>query len=193
MPSKNYLIRDLRNEVPEEGKVYLLDANVWYFILRPPGTLEPYEQSYVDFVDAIVTLASNPRCKKKPLIYVNGLILSEVYNAFMRENFKIYNENSPDDIRIKQYRKTADFKKNLSSIKSDFEAYKDYLIIEKDLIADPLDILLALPQDTDYNDSYYYKIALQKELTIITHDGDFIYEDVNISTTNRTLLNLKLS
>jgi predicted nucleic acid-binding protein len=186
-----YSINPLNQSFPEEGKKYLLDANVWKFILSLPQNLTAEELVYVNFFDAIINLSSNPLCKDKPSIYINGLIISEVYNAHMRSHWDAYNLTIANDIKFKDYRSTEDFKKNLSNIKSDFKAYLPYLEIGIDLVHSPDKILFEIPSFSDFNDHYYFKIAQSNGFTIITNDGDFKYSDIDILTMRPQLLALR--
>jgi hypothetical protein len=177
---------------PEEGKIYLFDANVWKFILTTPTHLKPYEASYVTFFDAVVNLATNPKCKNQPRIYLNGLIYSEVYNAFVRSRWDAFKVAiDPNCNSVKEYRNTSDFLSSLKSIQADFQAYRSALLIESDLIHGPERILDTMPTFSDYNDYYYFKIATSRGYSIVTNDADFKFQHVEIITMNGKLLTLK--
>lgn len=191
MPDSPYNINDVGKLAPQEGKIYLLDANVWLFVIRPPSDLKPYEKAYVDFFEAVLTLASNEKCKARPLIFLNGLIISEVYNAFMKNSCKAYNDSSGTDLKPKEYRKTDDFKKILKSIQSDFAAYNSVISGDFNSELNPQQILYTLPIHSDYNDHYYYHLAMEKDMIVVTNDGDFDYPGVEIITNNFRLLKLK--
>jgi predicted nucleic acid-binding protein len=135
-------------------------------------------------------LASNPKCKNKPRIYINALIYSEVYNACIRSSCDAYNVASNLDLNPKQYRATQDFLSSLKSIRGDFRAYTKFLLIETDLIHSPDDVLDTMPLFSDFNDHYYFKIAQSKGLSIVTNDRDFKYENIEIITKNGKLLAL---
>lgn len=186
----SFNILPIDKSAPIEGKVYLFDSNVWKYILVSPQNPINVENAYINFFEAIINLSSNPRCKKKPFIYLNGLILSEVYNAFMRSHWDAYRVSENSSITFKEYRLTKDFNAWLIDIKSNFRAYKQYLNIENDLMFRPEEILFDIPSFSDYNDHYYFKIAQAKGLSIVTHDGDFKYPSVEILTKNNNLLNL---
>ncbi len=183
-----FKIKTLQGYIPEEGKVYLLDANVWIFVLRPPATLKPNEQVYVDFFDALVNLATNPKCKNKPTIHMSGLIFSEVCNAHMRANWDIYNQVNGTNLSYKDYRKTADFDKHLNAIKSDFNSYSSTFKFDATDAAMCLENLLTLPKGCDYNDFYYFRVAHKNNFVIVTNDGDFVFPEIEILTFNGQLL-----
>jgi len=186
----SFNIKSIAESAPEEGKYYLLDANVWKFILVAPQNPNAYERAYINFFEAIITLSSNPKCRKRPFIYINGLIFSEVYNAYMKSSWDAYKASTGSNIDFKQYRTTKDHQSSFLSIASDFKAYNQYLSIEIDLIHPPDQILYDVPVFSDYNDHYYFKIAQTKKLVIITNDGDFKYPGVEILTINSKLLNV---
>ena len=86
----SFTIKSIDTVGPEEGKNYLFDANVWKYILVAPQNPDAFEQAYISFFEAIINLSSNPKCKRKPFIYINGLIYSEVYNAYMKTQWEAY-------------------------------------------------------------------------------------------------------
>lgn len=181
---------DISTVSPEQGKVYLLDANIWKFILTVPDDLSAFEKAYVDFCEGIFNLATNEKCKHKPSIYINGLIISEVVNAILKAKLQAYNDSGGSSLEMKAYRKTQDFKNNLKAIKSDIDAYRRAFLSVADLSFDPVDILVDIPENSNYNDHYYYKIALNKQYTIVTNDSDFIYKNVEIVTGLKSLIKL---
>jgi hypothetical protein len=176
-----YKIRSLKGVKPEAARLYLLDANVWQFILTSPYDLQPYEKVYIDFFDRLIDFSSNPKGAEPPLIYLNGLIISEVYNAYMRSKWDAYCHNGS----------TNDYQKYSENIQTDFEAYSNAFAVESDLFKDPLAILSNLPKKTDYNDYYYSELALVKNLIIVTNDRDFAYPNIEILTNNNKLLSIK--
>jgi hypothetical protein len=190
MPKPNFLVQPIAGAAPDQGVTYLLDANVWIIILQPPSALKGPEQPYISFFEAITTLASNPRCKNKPRIYINALIVSEVVNALLKIHLKIYNSGIRDDIGSKEYRKTQDYKNQFARIKSDFSAYEEYMDVASDVPMHPFDTLREVPETSNYNDHYYYKIARARNLVLVTNDSDFAYPEVSILTNRTELLRL---
>ena len=183
-----YLVKDLRKTKPEAGKLYLFDANVWHLILNPPWDILAYEQVYINFFDSLIDLASNPGANQPPRIYLNGLIISEVFNSCLRSKWDMYRDDTGKDISYKQYRATEDFVKSAGNIISDFDAYSHALMIETDLLLNPFEMLLSLPTSTDYNDYYYYSLAMEKNMAIVTNDSDFAFQGCEILTNNNQLL-----
>lgn len=186
----SFTIKSINGLAPEEGKIYLFDANVWKFILVGSLKIGDYQKAYIDFFDAIIALASNPKCKKTPFIYVNGLIISEFYNAYMKARLDAYIADTGKQTDMKSYRATSDFAGSLMSIQSDIRAYRKYLILESDLVINPDEVLQEITAYSDYNDHYYFKIAQAKGLAIVSNDGDFKYAGVEIITANGKLIRL---
>lgn len=169
---------------PEEGAVYFFDTNVWMFVINPPPDPIVDGQPYLDFFDAIINLADNDRCKRKPKIYVNVLVITEVVNALLRAHLKARNDSSADEINFKTYRATQHYEANLRSIKDDFAIYRRYLLEDTPLDVHGLDLLQGMPTNADYNDFIYATIAKEKSLIVVTHDRDYQDTGVDIITAN---------
>ena len=56
---------------------------------------------------------------------------------------------------------------------------------------DPFNILENFPANTDFNDQYYYTFCYENKIPIVTHDGDFLYPNVDIITNHKDLLTHK--
>lgn len=185
-----YNILKLADCTPEPGKIYLFDTNVWRFVVLAPATINAYEQSYVDFFQDVYQLATDEECQNKPKIFVNNLIFSEVFHACMNIHMKAFNENQPVDKTPKEYRDTHHAKTRKKALLSDIEIYKDAFITTGDESVDCLDTLLTTPDFCDYADHFYYKTARSSGMTVVTMDGDFKFEDIEIITANGNLIKL---
>lgn len=186
----NYNIKSLKGLIPDQGKTYLFDTNVWKLVLIAPPDMDDYLKSYVNFFDAVTSLSKNDQCKNKPMIYINGLILSEVYNACIKTHCEAYNKSEGKSLKPKEYRSTDHFKSTRAALLSDFAVYRNCMVLESDLIEDPFEVMVNIPEFSDYNDHYYFRIAHSKNISIVTGDGDFKYEQVEIITGNNKLLKL---
>ncbi len=191
----SYKFFDIKYCSPEEGKSYFFDANVWLIILRPLVNPTNREIGYINFFEAIVNLSSNHKCKQKPEIIINSLVLSEIFNAYLRSSYRTFldKEGKNDTFEFKRhYRKTQDFDNNVKNFKSEFLAYNNYFTIKDDCVIniDPLDMIANFPCNTDFNDYYYYLYCIENNLAIVTDDGDFIYQGVEIISNNKYLLEL---
>lgn len=195
------MITDLRGCSPDEYPLYFFDANVWLAVLKHTGSqpLRKYEQDYVDFFEAIITLHTHPpklqkRLKHLPRLVLTGLLLSEVINAYMRQvAFKAYQITNTGTEFKRDYRSSADYQQQLRTITSDIQQYKDYIeLLDDDFAAtDPfgmLSLMQASPGQYDFNDLYYYRHLRGKSIAIVTHDGDFTFPDFLTLTVNPGLL-----
>ncbi len=173
---------------PQEGAVYFFDSNVWIYILDPPTSPTARGKQYLDFFDAIVTLSDNPKCKKKPSIYINILVLTELVNALLRRYMDAYNDSGGSDYNFKEYRATQDYQRNLARIVSDLQGYLPYIQNEHSIDLDPVSHLALMPHNSDYNDFIYKRLALDLNMIVVTHDGDFGSGDgIQIITGNNHL------
>lgn len=182
-------VQNLSDALPEPGRTYLFDTNVWRFVLLAPPSINNYEQSYVDFFQGVFLLATNEKCKAKPKIFVNPLILSEVFHACMNIHREGFNENSPEHLLPKDYRKTYHSQTRSKALLSDIEAYKPSFQIASENI-DFVSSFFTTPNFCEYADYLYYVIAKQNNMTLVTMDGDFRFEDVHIISANTNLLKL---
>ena len=179
---------------PSSDRKYFIDANVWLLKLESPFELKNNERLYIDFVDEIISSEFS--------IYTHSLITSEIFNAFMRISFRRYKDSLKHDYQEtrsereidnldfkKHYRGTDDYSLNLELFKDEFKSYSDYLhFLDKEAEVDGKYLVGNIPGTGDFNDFFYYELALEQGLTIITHDGDFNFPDIEILTENPNLL-----
>lgn len=185
-----YNIKPLSNSLPEEGKTYLFDANIWILVLLSPPNLSAEEQLYLDFFQGVFNLSINDACRNKPKMYVSGMLLSEVINAGMRIHLDTFNSNQMDEIKMKAYRATASGKAARAALLSDISIYQKGFVVEDAILCDCYKVAMNIPEFSDYNDYYYYHAAKAQNMTIVTMDHDFKFEDVEIITEVRKLLRL---
>jgi hypothetical protein len=184
---------DLKNE-----KTYLFDANVWLYILDPP----PNEnKDYCIFFDK---LKENNRKIVLPLF-----LFSEVINRFLYNRCHKFNEsykrnrqrrelpikNIPFNQFFKQkYRKSRDFQFDFAAIRNNFTTAVPFCeIISSNSIEEKhynrIEKLFDFPNmDIDFSDYFYYLIAKHNNYVIVTHDSDFLLENVEIITLNSKLI-----
>ncbi|NVM66884.1 hypothetical protein FHW88_005202 [Mucilaginibacter sp. SG538B] len=197
-----YLINKISEYTPDAKPLYFFDANAWIAALKSTGSgkVDSYEQVYVDFFEAIVnthTHKDTPQAKKIknfPKFVMCSLLLSEIINAYMRQvAMKLYYGDRYKDFDFKKdYRPSADYRAKLKSLISDLQAFEDYIDIQDDDFKkiDPFSIIHQLNADNDFNDFYYFYYLHGKDIPIVTHDGDFIFQDLPIVTNQKKLLNL---
>ncbi|WP_026462504.1 hypothetical protein [Adhaeribacter aquaticus] len=195
----NYKIYDIKKIKPD-NRLYFFDANVWLLIIDRPLQPQYFEQPYIDFWDSLIA----SQRKDEKLIAVNSLLISEIFNAFLRirfNNFKkalIYKgQLSNTEINIydfkRDYRKTKDCERDVKLFSSEFLAYSDYVQIFNDS-AEKIDLfnfINSFSFDADFNDLFYHKFCKINNLPIVTNDGDFAFNNIEIISNNRKLLSLK--
>ena len=199
-----YNIFKINNVTPQDYKLFFCDANVWIAALKyfGSGPQKNYEAPYVDFFQAIIELNVNiknepklaKKIKNKPKIVLTSVVLSETINAYMRGiAMKAYFNGDTTGYSFKNdYRDNpnSDYKTQFDNLVSDISAFKDYTVLIDDDFSNikPFELLKNMPSNTDFNDFYYYKLLKDKKIPIITHDTDFLFEDIPIITNNHKLL-----
>lgn len=191
----SYQISSIKDRIPSSGTKYLLDTNVWYYILE--GTSKDYQGVYLDFFDAIKNFSGSP----KPKVVLPTTVLSEIINRLLRDiRFREFKDN-PDNLekiagieerRIYKdvYRNDEQFRIDYRSICNDIKSF--HYILE--FVGDEFetfrikDILSNPPLNLDFNDFIITKIAKKNNFTIVTDDADFLVEDINIVTANNKLI-----
>ena len=185
-----YNIRNIDN-VSLQKKRYFFDANLWLKILKPPFDLSPRDKKYLDFFEKFRNSPNSPK------IVVTALLLSEVVNRYLREvTFPIFCRKKgihiPDKSYYKEvYRGSQDFQSDYISLCEDIKAYQNFYELVPDGLGTDIrqkDILTSPPQHLDFNDHYYYNLALKHGYIIVTDDKDFFVEDVEVLSYNNQLL-----
>lgn len=169
--------------------------------------MELYEKKYIDFFDAIANLSQTLTKDPRPKIILNSLLISEIFNAYTRSEFKYWKRyivpalpthekpsKKIEDLDYKtDYRKEDHFDKAVKTFTSDLLAHQDYIELYDDG-ANKLDVfsmLESFPANTDFNDYYYYLFCHEHNLSLVTNDSDFLYADIDIITNNGKLLKHK--
>jgi len=133
----------------------------------------------------------------RPKIAVTTLVLSEVINRYLRDvtyhRFcKKKGNNNPAPSYYKQvYRSSHEFQSDYISLCEDIKAYQNYYDLMPDGLGSDIkqkDILTSPSANLDFNDNYYYKMALKYAFTIVTDDKDFFVPEVEILTCNTQLI-----
>lgn len=186
----SYNIRHIDNAGLQKRK-YFFDANIWLKILKPPFNLSKKDEKYLDFFEKFKGNTNHPK------IAIVSLILSEVINRYLREvSFNKYlnsnNVKNPDKSYYKEiYRPSEQFRSDYVSICEDIKAYQNYYILINDGLGIDIkqkDLLTSPPVGLDFNDNYYYKLALKHQFIVVTDDKDFFVPDIEILTCNSNLI-----
>ena len=174
-----------------QKKNYFFDANLWLKILKPQFNLSLKDKKYLNFFQKF----SNST--HKPVIAFTALLLSEVINRYLRDvtfvQFcKRNGQTNPDKSYYKEiYRSSEQFRNDYISLCEDIKAYQKMYKLFADGFGTDIrqkDILTSPPVSLDFNDNYYYIMALQNDFTIVTDDKDFFVQGVEILTYNNQLI-----
>jgi len=185
-------ISKLSDQTLSKEKCYFLDANVWVFTLGAISSPNKKELIYIDFAENLLL--------NEFQIWSHSLVFSEVFNALIRNSFSDFKnqlltkETNPRE-RIgkftvkRDFRGTPEYHSAFERIKSDVQAYVPNLeFLDKAYDLDFKYISQNYPSNSDFNDYLYYEMAIDKNLTLVTDDGDFSFSDVEILTENQFLL-----
>jgi predicted nucleic acid-binding protein len=183
-----YQIHDIRTTPPDAFPLYFLDANTLIYHLTPRRGLSDYGRSYADFIDGVMALHTSAAPVKPKFAWLSQS-LSEVINRWLRIDMQT--SGMSDFKRV--YRSSARYQTTLTQLISDLVNYEPYVELMDDEFKslDPFGYLLpALSPQVDFNDLYFAELMRRHNIAIVTHDGDFNFEDVPIVTCNARLLNL---
>lgn len=211
-----YKVQDIRKFTEDEGTdsrpYYFCDANVWLAYLVGSDDLsgkreEPYANFFegIIHINGITDVKSLKRYKFIPKIVVSSLLLSEIFNAYMYKIARpaylktkgLTNEDLASFRTKDTYRNTDDYAKNRKLLQAKIETAQNCFIFKDDCFNElnPLELIDNLPKTCDFNDFYYYKWLKHIEsedfkISVVTDDGDFIFEDIEIITLNHDLRQL---
>ena len=174
-----------------QKKDYFFDANLWLKILKPPFNLSNRDKKYLSFFQKFSNHINHP------VIAVTALLLSEIINRYLRDVTYIQfckkqgQENPPKSYYKEVYRSSEQFRNDYISLCEDIKTYQNNYKLFPDGFGTDVrqkDILTSPPVSLDFNDHYYYKMALKNDFTIVTDDKDFFVPDVEILTYNNQLI-----
>jgi hypothetical protein len=198
-----YKYYKIENFDPASRPYYFFDANVWIAILAGENTKKV--QPYINFFESVISLnelegaALKVLIKQKkhqPKIIMTSLLMSEIFNTYMRNVAmrQFYNSREVSTKNYKKdYRKTTDHEHQLKRLKANFLSYKNYFDLKNDKFGTtmtPLAVCNQLLSNADFNDFYYYYQLVDDNIPIVTEDGDFIFQDIEIITDNSALLRI---
>ena len=208
-----YNIHNIKNFTVMDREIYFLDSNVWIWylmaeqfgddILKKDKEKWKKQKYYVEFVRSIVTL--NAYTDKKaiktlthqPKIVLTSLLISELINRYLRLSMEDHIDSletakERNEYTFKKFRDTLYYQEQHRYIISVFQEMSHLLhFIDDEFNAlKPLELLANLTDKYDFNDFYYYNLLKNKNITIVTDDGDFKFEDMEIVTYRYDLINL---
>jgi hypothetical protein len=179
------------DRVTKLGPAYFFDANLWLKILKPAINPSPKDIKYLEFVERFKNDSGQPK------IIITAFLLSEVINRYLHDvSYKRFCDKqkqvSPPKSYYKQvYRASSDYKNDYVNICDDIDAYSSIFTLVSDDLGGKIDLTHVLQNpilSLDFNDQYYYLLAKTNGFPIVTDDGDFFVEDVQILTYNSVLI-----
>ena len=153
--------------------------------------LRQRDEKYLNFFEKFRNSPYHPK------IAMLSLVLSEVINRYIREvSYNMFLKkrgiSKPTADTFKNvYRSSLEYQKDYNSLCEDIKSYQNYFVLQSDGLQEEVkqrDILREPPLKLDFNDLYYYQLAKSRQYTIVTDDGDFLVEDVEIITANGNLI-----
>lgn len=172
-------IEAAENYVFKSSDQLLLDTNIWLFLYGPSSPnsrVEIYSQVFKNILEA--------KCQ----IFIDALIVSEFINRYAR----IKKELVAPKGNFKTFRKSNEFKNIASSIADDISRVLNHCSqIESGFEAVNMDNLLQVYKEgnSDFNDQIISALCNNKNLLLLTDDGDFKGQNIPILTANPKLLN----
>lgn len=180
-------IIDLRYYVPTAADTFFFDTNVWMYLYCPLGNYRRARiKAYDHFLKQII--------QNKARVYISSLVLSEFFNAYLRLEFNILKKKKPKKYKDfkKDFRPTREYIELMSEIMSTIRSQILKLARRVDDRFSVLDIneLFSTVEQADFNDAYYAIFSKFNSFAIVTDDGDFDMNkiDIRILTANDNLL-----
>jgi predicted nucleic acid-binding protein len=195
-------ISDISKKQPE-NQLYFFDTNVWIYALDVFRTnKKPAEEKYQDFFHDVI--ADNVNSSRAVIC---NLLISEVISIYMRRvAVTDFNRNFPGklkndfdfkkDYRIMQQKHHDEFFNIIvDNIKSYIKNKHVHLVNDDFVDFCAAGKVEGCSPSLDYADYCYYEMVKKisqngDKISVVTHDGDWKFADVNIITAESGLLNL---
>jgi len=175
---------DIKKYQFKRGDRFFIDANVWLSVYGPIASCNDWRT--FTYSAALRDMRA-ARCE----ICLDVLVLSEFINKFARLEFEQLGPSvKPPD--FKRFRQSPEFRATAKEI-----VIASRKIVVGSVLCDSgieeIDINLLLndfeTHRSDFNDQMIHELCKARNLTLVTHDGDFRSAGVPILTANRGLLN----
>lgn len=189
-----YNISNIRNCNPKAGVNYFFDSNFWFPYFHRVNNPKSNEKPYFDFFEKVLKFPDSP----KPKIVVTNSLISEVVNRSLRSVAmpKFAKLNGDDPKKLPQdyyktvYRQSDQFCEDYEFYISNFKDFLGNILFAKDGSNQykPKEILSTNNLKLDFNDQLFYMVARKQGYSIVTNDSDFWVKEVEILTSNPTLI-----
>ncbi len=162
----------------------LFDANILIYLFVSTGS-QSLENTYSSLYNSLLRLNAT--------YYVNFIIISEVVNRAIKNDYKNYlwkTIQEEEDFPFKKFRNCIDGQEALTDI---------YQIIESDILnrfqvagkaINKAEIMAFLKVDNlDFSDKAIELICKENDFVLLTHDGDFRDSNIDILSLNNDIIN----
>lgn len=157
-----------------------LDANIWLYLYAPHKPGNQSVQTYSNVFGCILNAQSQ--------IYIDVLVVSEFINAYARIKWALVTQRKQE---FKKFRNSSRFKSVAKDITDDVkEIMKHCLQVESGFETLKIDDLLNeyTKGNSDFNDQVITELCKSNGFMLITDDGDFKTQEIQILTANKSLL-----
>jgi len=160
------------------------DTNAWFFIYGPSQPGNKKTRIYSGALDRILKTAGK--------IYIDGLIISEFINAYARLEYHIVRRTSKAvPSSFKAFRQTDAFRPSARGIAADVRQILRHAALVGSGFVD-IDIQSLVTRYAlgiyDFNDQVISELCQHRQLRLITDDGDFCCDKLDVITANKRLL-----
>lgn len=177
-----------------ENRTYFFDANIWLLILGIKTNPSAQEVKYMQFFADVFASAKKGQARiVLPALLVSEIVNRMILNVEMPKFAKAKGEDhrTPNYLKIK-FRPAPEYQKAREKIHDDLNIYASVCQQISDNFGSPGFACAELldPQKTslEFGDNYFYRLAAFHEAVLVTHDGDFFFQDLPIYTLNNQLL-----
>lgn len=179
---------DARNYKPSNENKFFFDANIWLFIYGPVGN---HNNCQVNNYSKLFYKLQSQRCD----IYTNSVVISEYTNRFARMEFIHHQEDlGLENYEFKKFRDSEDFQDIALEIAANIRKIVRFSKICNHEIDDNALFEVADNFESgkhDFNDLIITEICRDKNLILVTDDGDFKSSNIELVTANEKMLNTK--
>jgi predicted nucleic acid-binding protein len=156
---------------PKGSNTFLLDTNMWMYLLSPIGSYKPTVQ------DAIGRFIEN--CiRVKATLLTNSFIVSEFYHVNLGLSFdqwKLEQKSSAKFQLKRDYRPTDHYKESIAAI---VVSIKKLITLSSrfpdDFNSIDIDSILGNSMYAEFNDNYLLELCNTRNYIIVTNDNDLI-------------------
>ncbi len=178
---------NINDYTPLTHDKFFFDANIWLYLYCPMGNCRKTTiQNYDGFLKKVI--------QSKSRIFISSLILSEIFNRWLRLEFNMWKKHFSKYVDFKRdFRNTTKYKETVSLIKTTVlgKIIKIAKRIDDKFNNISLDELFEQIEKFDFNDNYFLAMANLEDFKIVTDDSDFAFPrkiSVSILTANKKIL-----